>query len=321
MVELSYVAGISDVPLMARTIGDAFDRTCALHADRDAVVSRHQGVRLTYRELGEQVGRAARALLAIGVEKGDRVGIWSPNSVEWIVVQYATAKIGAILVNVNPAYRTHELEYALRHSGVSTLITAPGFRSADYLAMIGQVRPALPELRDVFVLGDADPGRERSWTDVLGGADQVSDETLRSRSADLDFDDPINIQYTSGTTGLPKGATLSHHNILNNGFFVGEALAATRRRPHLPARALLSLLRLRDGQSRAPHARRRRWSCRRSRSTPRRTLRAIDAERCTAVYGVPTMFIAMLGSPGVRHVRLSSRCGPASWPARRARSR
>ena len=305
MVELSYVAGISDVPLMARTIGDAFDRTCALHADRDAVVSRHQGVRLTYRELGEQVGRAARALLAIGVEKGDRVGIWSPNSVEWIVVQYATAKIGAILVNVNPAYRTHELEYALRHSGVSTLITAPGFRSADYLAMIGQVRPALPELRDVFVLGDADPGRERSWTDVLGGADQVSDETLRSRSADLDFDEAINIQYTSGTTGFPKGATLSHHNILNNGFFVGERLRLTPDdRICLPVpfyhcfgMVLGNLACLTHGSAVVIPA---------ESFNAGETLEAVDAERCTAVYGVPTMFIAMLEHPEFGRFDLSS---------------
>jgi fatty-acyl-CoA synthase len=290
---------------MARTIGDAFDRTCALYADREAVVSRHQGVRLTYRELGEQVGRAARALLAVGVEKGDRVGIWSPNSVEWIVVQYATAKIGAILVNVNPAYRTHELEYALRHSGVSTLITAPGFRSADYLAMIGQVRPALPELRDVFVLGDGDPGRERSWTDVLSGADQVSDETLHGRSAELDFDEAINIQYTSGTTGFPKGATLSHHNILNNGFFVGERLRLTPDdRVCLPVpfyhcfgMVLGNLACLTHGSAVVIPA---------ESFNAGETLAAVDAERCTAVYGVPTMFIAMLEHPEFGRFDLSS---------------
>jgi fatty-acyl-CoA synthase len=281
---------------MARTIGDAFDRACALHADRDAVVSRHQGVRLTYRELGEEVGRAARALMAIGVEKGDRVGIWSPNTVEWIVVQYATAKIGAILVNVNPAYRTHELEYALRHSGVSTLITAPRFRSADYLSMIAEVRPGLPELRDVIVLGAADPGRDRSWSDVLAGADQVSDEALRRRAADLDFDEPINIQYTSGTTGFPKGATLSHHNILNNGFFVGERLRLTSDdRVCLPVpfyhcfgMVLGNLACLTHGSAVVIPA---------EAFNAGETLAAIDAERCTAVYGVPTMFIAMLEHP------------------------
>jgi fatty-acyl-CoA synthase len=305
VAELSYVAGISDVPLMARTIGDAFDRTCALHADREAVVSRHQGVRLTYRELGEQVGRAARALLAIGVEKGDRVGIWSPNSVEWIVVQYATAKIGAILVNVNPAYRTHELEFALRHSAVSTLITAPGFRSADYLAMIDQVRPTLPELRDVFVLGDADPGRERSWSDVLSGADQVTEDTLRGRSAGLDFDEAINIQYTSGTTGFPKGATLSHHNILNNGFFVGERLRLTPDdRVCLPVpfyhcfgMVLGNLACLTHGSAVVIPA---------ESFNAGETLAAVDAERCTAVYGVPTMFIAMLEHPEFGRFELSS---------------
>jgi fatty-acyl-CoA synthase len=215
---LAYAHGTSSVPLRAETIGRMWEGVARANGDRDALVSRRQGIRWTYAELEAEVERCARALLAAGVAKGDRVGIWSPNNAEWVIVQFATAKIGAVLVNVNPSYRAHELEYALRQSGCSPLVLAPGFKDADYRELLGEVEA--PALRRAVVLGE-------DWDELLAGADGVPAEALREREAELDFDDPINIQYTSGTTGFPKGATLSHHNILNNGFFIGETLAYT----------------------------------------------------------------------------------------------
>jgi len=189
-------------------------------------VSRHQDVRLTYGQLHAQVEQCARAFLALGVEHGDRVGIWAGNCAEWLVVQYATAKIGAILVNVNPAYRRHELTYALAKSGVSVLVAARSFRQTDYLPLLRAVRPELATLRKIILLGAGDDGM-LAWPDFLSLVEEVPTGLLRRREAQLDFDEPINIQYTSGTTGFPKGATLSHHNILNNGFFVGEGCRFT----------------------------------------------------------------------------------------------
>src|SRR3954471_13777143 len=212
MAARSYAHGSSGTPLLGETIGASLDRTVERFPDRPALIVRHQDVRLTYAELNEQVERLARALLAAGLEKGDRLGIWAPNCMEWVLVQFASAKAGVILVNVNPAYRTSELEYALNQSGCRMLIAARDFKQSDYVAMVDEVRPRVDSLERVVHLDT--PG----WRELLDQAEEVSPEELRARSATLDFDDPINIQYTSGTTGFPKGATLSHHNILNNGF-------------------------------------------------------------------------------------------------------
>src|SRR5512132_3003057 len=220
--EPSYVHGASPATLLGETIGQNLDRTAARVPDNDALVSVHQGVRLTYAQFSAAVEEVARGLLALGVEPGDRVGIWSPNNAEWATLQYATAKAGAILVNVNPAYRTSELAYALGQSGVSTLVLAPGFRQADYVAMVDAVAGETPALTRRVVLGSQAPPGAMGWDDLRAAAARVPVDQLRDREALLQFDDPINIQYTSGTTGFPKGATLSHHNILNNGFFIGE---------------------------------------------------------------------------------------------------
>jgi fatty-acyl-CoA synthase len=212
----SYAHGLSDVSLVGRTIGEDLERTVERFADREALVSSHQGLKYTYGQLDDAVNRLACGLLASGVGKGDRVGIWAPNCAEWIVVQYATAKVGAVLVNINPAYRTHELAYALRQSGVRLLISAPSFKTGDYVAMVDEVRHEAPTLEHVVYLDSPE------W-EALAIAD-LDREALTARMTQLDFDDPINIQYTSGTTGFPKGATLSHHNILNNGYFVARLL-------------------------------------------------------------------------------------------------
>jgi fatty-acyl-CoA synthase len=214
-VRPSYVHGASGTPLLGQTIGESLERAVERWGDREALVSCHQGVRYTYAELGEAVDRLARALLAGGIEPGDRLGIWSPNCAEWVLVQYATAKAGVVLVNINPAYRTSELEYALRQSGCRWLIAAPAFKTSDYASMIESVRGDLPDLDRVVLLGSGD------WEALAAGTSDGVD------LPDCQFDDPINIQYTSGTTGFPKGATLSHFNILNNGYFVAEGCRYT----------------------------------------------------------------------------------------------
>jgi fatty-acyl-CoA synthase len=297
MAELSYVSGTSDVPLICRTIGAELDLAAAEAPDRTAVVSRHQGIRYTYAELHAAVEQAARALMALGVGKGDRVGMWSPNHVEWMVTQYATAKVGAILVCVNPAYRTHELTYALDQSGVSVLIAARAFRETDYVSMVEAVRGDVTSLREVVLLGDQPtPPWARSWPAFTGLGDGVDDEVLREREATLDPDDAINIQYTSGTTGAPKGATLSHHNILNNGWFVAERMAITesdRVCLNVPfyhcfgmVMGNLGFLTHRATVVLPDQA-----------FDPAAALAAIEEEGCTAFYGVPTMFIAVLDHP------------------------
>jgi len=215
--ELSYVHGASDKPLLGEPIFQNLRRTADRGGDGEALVAPQQNYRATYRELVEQSEVVARGLMARGVKKGDRVGIWSPNRYEWVIVQYATAAMGAILVNINPAYRTSELEYALNQSGISFLILAAGFRQTDYRAMLAEIKGRCPELREALVLEDG-------WEALKRDASKVSASQLREVEATLQFDDPINIQYTSGTTGFPKGATLTHHNILNNGFFIGERL-------------------------------------------------------------------------------------------------
>ena len=216
MTQPSYANGIATTPLLGETIGENLARTTARLPEADALVDVPSGRRWTYAQLSTDVEQVARGLLARGVEKGDRVGIWAPNVPEWVITQYATARIGAILVNINPAYRSHELEYVLRQAGVRTLVSAERLKTSDYRAMVEEVRHATPALRDVVFIGTDD------WADLIAGGQRVGADDLAAREATLAFDDPINIQYTSGTTGFPKGATLSHHSILNNGFNVAE---------------------------------------------------------------------------------------------------
>jgi len=236
----SYTSSTADKPLLGMTIGDKFDQVAAQYPDNDALIALHQNIHWSYRELQREVNRCARALLAMGVKKGDRVGIWAPNCSEWTLSQFATAKIGAILVNINPSYRTHELEYALNQSGARFLITAHQFKSSNYTAMLYELAPELnhcaegalnahklPQLQCIINLSDEKHSGMWRWADFIGQADTVSQTEVDDLQATLQFDDPINIQYTSGTTGFPKGATLSHHNILNNGFFVAESMGFT----------------------------------------------------------------------------------------------
>jgi fatty-acyl-CoA synthase len=293
----SYSHGTSDTPLLGDTIGTHFERTAARFADRPALVSRQQDVRLTYAQLDAAVDAAAAGLLRAGIRTGDRVGIWAPNCAEWVLVQYATAKIGAILVNVNPAYRTHELEYVLRQSGVRLLFSASAFKTSDYATMIDEVSGAVDTLeRTVFV-------DRPEWTEFCAG--EPDRDAIAERMAALSFDDPINIQYTSGTTGFPKGATLSHHNILNNGFFVTELVNLTERDLtclpvpfyHCFGMVMGNLGTLAHGGCVVIPA---------PGFDPRATLEAVAAEGVTSLYGVPTMFIAMLGDEDFDSFDLSS---------------
>jgi fatty-acyl-CoA synthase len=302
---LSYLHGASPVPLLGETIGRNLDRTVARVPDRDALVSVHQGIRLTYAQFLDAVEEIARGLLALGVEPGERVGIWSPNNAEWATLQYATAKVGAILVNVNPAYRTSELAYALGQSGVSTLVLAPRFRQADYLDMLDRVARELPALKRRVVLGPDTPAGAMGWGELREAADRVPVDRLREREALLQFDDAINIQYTSGTTGFPKGATLSHHNILNNGFFIGEGCRYTDADRvcipvplyHCFGMVLGNLACTTHGAAMVYPA---------EAFEPEATLAAVQAERCTSLYGVPTMFIAELEHPRFADFDLST---------------
>ncbi|HUZ85400.1 MAG TPA: AMP-binding protein [Candidatus Baltobacterales bacterium] len=286
MPELSYVHGASDVPLLGEPIFQNLRRTASRFGDREALVVPYQRYRATYRELVDQCEEVARGLLARGVNKGDRVGIWAPNRYEWVITQYATAAIGAILVNINPAYRTSELEYALNQSGISFLILAAAFRQADYRAMLAEVKGRCPELREALVLEDG-------WEALQRDAAGVSGAALHAVEATLQFDDPINIQYTSGTTGFPKGATLTHHNILNNGFFIGETLRYTQEDRvcipvpfyHCFGMVLGNLACTTHGATMVVPA---------EAYDPVVTMQTVQDERCTALYGVPTMFIGEL---------------------------
>jgi fatty-acyl-CoA synthase len=295
----SYAHGAGAVSLLGETIGANLERTAAQYGDRTAIVSRHQDVRLTYAQFEAEVDRVGRALLAAGFEAGERIGIWSPNRVEWAMVQYATAKVGVVLVNINPAYRTQELLYALRQSGCRMLIAAASFKTSDYMAMLDEVRGGLPELeRAVFL-------ETPSWDELLAGADAVGVDALRQRSAELDPSDPINIQYTSGTTGFPKGATLSHHNILNNGFFVGEGCGITEQdRICVPVPYYHCFGMVMGNLAATSHG-----ACvvlPADAFEPGAVLEAVEAERCTVLYGVPTMFIAELDHPDFESYDLSS---------------
>jgi fatty-acyl-CoA synthase len=303
----SYSQGAASVPLIGETIGAHFDAIAARYPASDCVVDVQRQVRLTYAQARAQTDRLARALIALGVAHGDRVGIWSPNCLEWILAQFATPKLGAILVNVNPAYRTSELAYALAQSGVSVLLVMGRYKTSDYLGMVREVRSALPGLRHVVVFGDdaaAGPD-ELAWDALLERATLVPDEILVERKARCQFDEAINIQYTSGTTGFPKGATLSHHNILNNGFFIGEGCRYTERDRvcipvpfyHCFGMVLANLACITHGAAMIVPA---------PTFDPAATLAAVAHERCTSLYGVPTMFIAELALPNLRDYDLSS---------------
>jgi fatty-acyl-CoA synthase len=295
----SYASGTADVPLLGETIDANLRRIVATFPDREAVVDVAAGKRLTYSELDTAVDELARGLLTRGVARGDRVGIWAPNLLEWFLVQYATARIGAILVNINPAYRTHELDYVLRQAGISTLITAVSFKTSQYREMVEQVRPALDGLRDVVYIGD------QTWDALILDAGSTSSDRVREMSDHLAFDDPINIQYTSGTTGFPKGATLSHHNILNNGYFVGEISGYTEQdRICVPVPFYHCFGMVMGNLASTSHG-----ACvviPAPGFDPEATLRAVAAERCTSLYGVPTMFIAELAAPSFEEHDLES---------------
>ena len=294
----SYVHGATDVCLLGETIGANLRRTVARHPGRDALVVPFQGFRASYRELWDSTTRLARALLARGIDKGDRVGIWAPNRYEWVIIQYATARIGAVLVNVNPAYRAHELEYTLNQSGLRLLLHARRFRATDYTAMVDSVRDRCPGLNETVVLDD-------EWDALLAEASGVDDAALAEREACLSFDDPINIQYTSGTTGAPKGATLSHHNILNNGYFCGEILGYTETdRVLVPVPFYHCFGMVIGNLACTTHG-----ACIVAPSEsfdPAAALAAIERERCTSIYGVPTMFIAQLHHADFASTDLSS---------------
>jgi fatty-acyl-CoA synthase len=297
--QVSYVSGTSDKPLLGDTIADDFDRTVAAHGDRDALVDRATGRRWSYRQLADEVNAVALGLVDLGVEKGDRVGIWSPNCAEWTFTQYATAKIGAILVNINPAYRTHELKYVLNQAGIRTLVAARSFKTSDYAAMIDEARPECPNLQDVVLIG----GEE--WTGLVAAGRGGSAAHLAELQANLTADDPINIQYTSGTTGFPKGATLSHHNILNNGYFVGELCGYTEAdRVCIPVPFYHCFGMVMGNLACTSHG-----ACMvipAPAFDPKATLEAVAAEKCTSLYGVPTMFIAELADPSFEEHDLSS---------------
>ncbi|MBP3076552.1 AMP-binding protein [Streptomyces sp. CHA1] len=284
---LSYAHGTSATPLLPDTIGASLARTVAAHPDREALVDVASGRRWTYARFAEDVERLARALLARGVLKGDRVGIWATNCPEWVLVQYATARIGAIMVNINPAYRAHELAYVLRQSGTGLLVATPGHRTNDFRALVNEVREECPALRETAYLG------EESWTALLAAADACPPDALAAREAELSCDDPINIQYTSGTTGFPKGATLSHHNILNNGYFVGENVGYTEQdRICLPVPFYHCFGMVMGNIAATTHG-----ACIVIPGPvfdPVTTLTAVAQERCTSLYGVPTMFIGEL---------------------------
>ncbi len=280
------------------TIGESLRVTAARFPDRDALVVRSQGFRATYRQLWDQTTAIARGLLAHGVAVGDRVAIWAPNRFEWVVLQYALPRVGAILVNLNPAYKTTEIEYALRQSGTSVLFLARAFRQNDYVAMVAEVRDRCPELRASFTLDD-------DWAAVLAAGAHVSPHVLADREAELQFDDPINIQYTSGTTGFPKGATLTHHNVLNNGFFVGETMRLSHEdRVCIPVPFYHCFGMVLGNLACTTHG-----ACIVVPSEaydPERVLETVAAEKCTALYGVPTMFIGELDHPRFADFDLSS---------------
>jgi fatty-acyl-CoA synthase len=314
----SYVHGVSMTPLIGETIGVHFEKMARRFADRDALIVRQQNSRWTYRELNEKVDALAAGLLALGLVPGDRVGIWSPNNAEWVITQFATAKAGLILVNINPAYRLAELDYALNKVGCKALITADSFKTSDYVGMLRELAPEiersapgrlqskrLPTLGTVIRIGDDEKRGFLRFADVLGMGGERHRAQIAELAGKLQFDDPINIQFTSGTTGAPKGATLTHHNILNNGYFIGEAQRLSDRDRvcipvplyHCFGMVLGNLACITHGAAMVYPS---------EGFDPLSTLQTVEAERCTALYGVPTMFIAELGHAEFKNFDLSS---------------
>ncbi len=314
----SYVHGVSTTPLIGETIGVHFDKAAARWGERDALIVRQQNVRWTYRQLKTEVDALAAGLLALGLSPGDRIGIWSPNNAEWVITQFATAKAGLILVNINPAYRLSELDYALNKVGCKALITADSFKTSDYVGMLRELAPEidrsapgklsakrLPALTTLIRIGDDEKRGFLRFADVLKMGGERHRAQLGELAGQLQFDDPINVQFTSGTTGAPKGATLTHHNILNNGYFIGEAQRLTDRDRvcipvplyHCFGMVLGNLACITHGAAMVYPS---------EGFDPLATLEAVAAERCTALYGVPTMFIAELGHPDFKRFDLSS---------------
>ena len=318
MQGMSYTRGPQDKPLLAMTIGDAFDQTVARFTERDALVVLHQNVRLSWTQLHQQVEDCARALMGLGIKTGDRVGVWAPNCAQWTICQFATAKIGAILVNINPAYRGSELEFALRQSGCSWLVTAEQFKTSDYHAILQQLLPELssakfgelqseqlPALRGVISLAQNPPAGFLPWRRLAEFSEQVTPAQLRECQALLQFDEPINIQYTSGTTGAPKGATLSHYNILNNGYLAACSLGLTEHdRVVIPVPLYHCFGMVMGNLGCITHGATMIYPA--AGFDPEACLKAVAQERATALYGVPTMFIAELDHPRLGEYDLSS---------------
>ena len=295
---LSYACGISDIPLKGETIGQNLRQIAAKFPERAALISEYQQYRANYSEFLEQVEQVAKALMAHGIRRGDRVGIWSPNRYEWVLVQYATALMGAIMVNINPGYKLSGLRYALEQSRIDLLIASSHFRKTDYIKMLDELRPDCLYPKQTVII-------DRDWATFLSSASQVSDARLAEREASLQFDDPVNIQYTSGTTGYPKRATLSHHNILNNGFFIGERLKYTEKDiVCLPVPFYHCFGMVLGNMAIVTHG-----ACiviPGEFFDPEQVLQTVENERCTSLYGVPTMFIAELDLPDFAKYNLKS---------------
>lgn len=315
---LSYTCGDSNIALLGKCVGEVLDDTAERYPDNDCLIVLHQDRRYSYRQFKEQVDAAARGFLQLGVKKGDRVGIWSTNSAEWVITQFATAKIGAILVNINPLNRAFELEHVLRQSECQTLLLADGFRDIDYSQTLAQIcpeidrcergkleSPRLPHLRTLISLDRSSSLGMIPWSDFVNDGQKVQPHHLRARESEPEFDDPINIQYTSGTTGLPKGATLSHHNLVNNALLIAHAMRFTQQDRlcipvpfyHCFGMVLSNMVCVVSGAAMvvpAPYF------------DPELTLRAVQEERCTALHGVPTMFIAELEHPNFSQYELTT---------------
>ena len=318
MAATSYTCGISNEPLLGITIGDKFDEIVSQFPDNEALIVHHQNIRWTYSQLQEQVNDCAKALLTAGINIGDRVGIWSSNRYEWTVLQFATAKVGAILVNINPSYRIHELEYALKQSACTMIVIADKFKTSDYQKMLLELVPQLakadngtlnavnfPKLTTVVSLSDSPANGMLSWTSLIHKSKACSTVSLEKRQKEIDFDDPVNIQYTSGTTGFPKGATLSHHNILNNAYFVAKTMKYSDKDRVIIPVPLYHCFGMVLGN----------LGCMTHGATmiypsqgyePLAVLQAVEKEKATALYGVPTMFIAVLEHPEFNNFDLSS---------------
>lgn len=298
MTKLSYSHGVSDIPLKGETIGESLKNTVEKYGDCEALVDVSQGYRATYKELWEQVGEVSKSLMAHGIKRGDRVGIWSPNRFEWVLVQFATARIGAIMVNINPAFKSHNLKYVLDQCKMDFLIASHYFRKTDYVDILNKVRPECPYPKRTIIM-------ERDWEKFIATGKKITDEQLEAREKTLQFDDPINIQYTSGTTGHPKGATLSHHNILNNGFFIGERMFYTEKDRvcipvpfyHCFGMVLANMACITHGSCMVVPG---------EVFEPEAVMQAVQDEKCTALYGVPTMFIAELEHPSFSRFDFSS---------------